>query len=839
MILNINGYKMIFYLENLLRDYCNEYSNIETIDENTYKDLLVNASRNAVEDDLQYRDILDFTHLGELLNVIKSKKFTKSKKNNINTIKPTTLIKHRNDIMHSRSISNDEFEKINTDCTSIITALNDQNYENRWYKFINEEIDEFRIPILHMVYPIGKNFDKLVGREDELKKLKYDLGASIPRSITGQGGLGKTALVLQLVEDFLHNPALPFENIYFMSFKDSAFENGKITRFEKSISNHTDLIYRLASFMKINTESVSFKDIEKQVWDKFFCQKSLLILDNLETEIVKSNLNEFTQIAEKFIMSFTSKSRLIITSRFGLGDREAKTPLHQFALTDTQKLINNYLGSDNLLKRGVNNDDWEWIQKYTGGNPGLIIGLANFLNSTEKKIADIRIEYDSKYTEESKVLHNQYDEFINFCFENTIDSLNENSQKFLAVLCYICIESNLSEISEEFLTYLKEEIGLKFLGEEFLRSQIFSNIGFLQPLPSSDRFVVNELLMVFLDRSNSETIFNVFQVKDLEWKAGIDELINFINEIQFEDEVTIDVLLSELYMSKYRKTSESMYLIKSYFCLPNLSKLIKIYSSLEHKELIKKFNLMEKSKNELSNPHFKHEQVKIAKICIDALQITYNDIVQKKANKLFQSDLVKYFNQLESYVPIVKRKEIPLRYKQIICKLLNNLQQYHLVDVWTKGDPELINERFFMLIKQLNKSLTNQKKSSAIIKECDSIMKNYPLNISTKHEGQYKLYKAKSIFKKNPREALTLVDNFSMYYVSGNVTASIIYLEALLLSLECHITLSSENRLIKGIEERFLKVFNSSELKGKIFERNRDKIAEKYNNLQRQIAQIN
>ncbi|MGG0186909.1 hypothetical protein [Bacillus rhizoplanae] len=95
---------------------------------------------------------------------------------------------------------------------------------------------------------------------------------------------------------------------------------------------------------------------------------------------------------------------------------------------------------------------------------------------------------------------------------------------------------------------------------------------------------------------------NFFHVK---FVPAIDELINFINEIQFKDELTIDNLLSELYMSKYRKTSENMYLIKSYFGLPSLLKLIKIYNALDYKERIKKFNLMEKNKSELSNPLFK------------------------------------------------------------------------------------------------------------------------------------------------------------------------------------------------------------------------------------------
>ncbi|PFC36694.1 hypothetical protein CN300_30935 [Bacillus thuringiensis] len=841
MILNINGYKMIFHLENLLRDFCNEYSNKELMDENTYNQLEASALKSSTDDNLTFREILNFTHLGELLDIIKSKKFKQNKSNNINSINPSFLIKHRNDIMHSRSISNDELEKIQSDCGNIIDALNEQNYQNHWHKFINDEIDEYRIPLLHMVYPIGKNFDKLVGRQEELKKLKYELGATIPRSITGQGGLGKTALVLQLVEDFLHDPTQPFENIYFMSFKNSAFENGKITRFEKSINNHEDLIYRLASFMGIDTATLTFEEIENIVWDNFFKQKSLLILDNLETEIVKSNLNEFTQIAEKFIMSFSSKSRLIITSRFGLGDREAKTPLHRFNLEDTKTLIKNYLSEENYKKKNINEFDWEWIQKYTGGNPGLIIALSNFLISTEKKISDIRIEFDSQYTEESKVLHNQHDEFINFCFENTVESMNENSQKFLAVLCYICSESNLSKISEEFLTYLKEEVGLKNLGEGNLRSQIFSNIGFLQPLPSSDKFLVNELLMIYLDRSNSENIFNVYQVKDLEWKPEIDELINFINEIQFEDEVTIDNLLSELYTSKFIRTGENMYLIKSYFCLPTLSKLIKVYKSLDHKELIKKFNLMEKIKSELSNPYFKKDQEKIVSMCINALQVTYNDIVQKRVNKLFQSDLVKYFNQLETYIPIVKRKEIPLYDKKVLCKLLNNVQQYELVRQWTNGVPELINERFFMLIKSLNKSLISHKgpRPPQIIKECDEILKRYPSDITFKHQGQYKLYKAKAIYKKDSQEALVLLDNYSMYYVSDNATTTILYLDALLITMECYINLSVDIEKIENTEERFLKIFNRSKSEGKIFERNRDKMEEKYKMLKIRITQYN
>jgi hypothetical protein len=180
-----------------------------------------------------------------------------------------------------------------------------------------------------------------------------------------------------------------------------------------------------------------------------------------------------------------------------------------------------------------------------------------------------------------------------------------------------------------------------------------------------------------------------------------------------------------------------------------------------------------------------------------------------------------------------------LRDKQILCKLLNNLQQYKLVDEWTKEQPELINERFFMLIKYLNKSSTNPKITSEIIIECDEILKSYPLDITSKNQGQYKLYKAKTIYKKEPQTVLLLLDNYSMYYVSGNVSSSLLYLDALLLTMECHIALSAESEKIKNIEDKFLKVLKTSKLEGKIFERNLDKIEEKYNNLKKKFVQYN
>ncbi|MCM3711475.1 hypothetical protein [Sporosarcina luteola] len=405
MQINLDGYKMIFFIENLLREYCEEFTQIEDLSSELRTKYSETAKANE-QDHNNYRNLLKYSHLGDLVDFIKSKRFKSYKMNNLETVNVSVLIKRRNDIMHSRSISHLEIDKISEVSNEISLALLESKYNLQWNKFITTDIKEYRIPLVHMVYPLGKNFDNLIGRNDELIELKREITRPIPVSIVGHGGLGKTALVLQLIEDVLYSPDLPFENIYFMSFKNSTFENGQIMRFEKAISNHTDLIQRLASFMNIESENKEFHELERLVWDNLFAQKSLLILDNLETEIVKSNLNEFTEIAQRFIAGFTKPSRLIITSRYGLGDRESKFPLHQFNLQNTKNLVCSYLSESVLKEKNIKQGDWEWIQSYTRGNPGLIIAFCNTLKSTRKQLMDLRVEYNTKYTEESKILHN-------------------------------------------------------------------------------------------------------------------------------------------------------------------------------------------------------------------------------------------------------------------------------------------------------------------------------------------------------------------------------------------------------------------------------------------------
>lgn len=835
MILNVDGYKMIFHLENLLREYVCLYSVKEDMNQNLLDKVKLVAIDNGEENIGYYEDILKYFHIGELVDFIRSRAFSSKKKNSVSSVNISILIKHRNNIMHSRSIKHDEMEDITLICKKLIESLEDEQFELKWNTFIVNDIKEITIPSVYIEYPIGKNFDKLIGRSKELKDIKNEITLPTPVSIVGHGGLGKTALVLQLIEDFIFSPDQPFEQIFFMSFKNTMFENGSIQRFEKTITNHKDLINKLASFMEISGCGLEGYELEKMVWEKLFSKKSLLILDNLETEIVKSNLQEFTGIAQNFIKNFTKPSRLIITSRYGLGDREAKYPLYQFDKTNTIELVKSYLNIEIINEKKISSDDWNWIHKYTNGNPGLIIAFCNTLKSSRKKVSDLRVEYNTKYTSESRELHSQLEEFSIFCFENTIESMTTESQIFLSILTYICSEANINEVNEEFLNYLREEFNLNKLGTENLRSQLLTNIGFLQPIPSSDKYYVNEMFMDYLDGNFSNNVFNVFDLKETAWYSKLEELINHINEIQFHDEVSLGKLLSKLYLSIFNKERDKKYQIKAFFCDPNLDKLINIYRSLNETEVINNFILLDKIKSELKDSREKQKQEQIIQIILKAFSDVNRRILSKQINKLRQRDLLKYYIQLEEKVPILKKKNVRTSIKINACNLLTTLRDYERVEEFTRNDRNLIPQRFNMFLRKVGEpSGSNREECIDYIHKCKEILELYPEKINGTSRAQYKLFSSRYFKINNPKEALKLLDNFEEYFETNNIKLFIFYLESLLIRMECLLKIETDIKELLSYRDRYIK-YSKLPIYNEIFKSKRDSFERNFSKIQNEI----
>ncbi|MFJ2047353.1 hypothetical protein ACIOBL_27510 [Paenibacillus taichungensis] len=834
--MNVDGYKLIFYLENLLREYIDSYITVDDLESSLRIKLEGTLIQNLITLPAEFSLMLKYTHLGELVEIIKTNKFNTLKGNDLKKVGIQTLIKQRNNVMHSRAINTDEYAEIQGVCKRVIESLKDEHFKLKWQKFLIKDINQFAVPQLYLEYPSGKNFDKLIGRSDELRELKEFLKAPTPISIIGHGGLGKTALVLQLIEDLMNSPEQPFDQIYFMSFKNSVFDKGEIRRFEKVISDHTELINRLGSFMDITKEE--FKITEEKVWEEIFSKKTLLVLDNLETEIVRSNMSEFIGIAQKFIKKFDKASRLIITSRYGLGDGEIKFPLYQFDLSKTQELVKEYMNGKALRNRKISKEDWEWIQSYTQGNPGLIIALCHTFSSTSKSVIDLRVEYESEYTKESTELHNQLDEFLGFCFENTIESMHRDSQIFLSCLCYICSEAHISEVNEELLAFLKEELAHQKLNDINLRGATFVNIGFLQPIPNSDRYNANELVIDFMNGnySNTDQVFNVFKLKESDWFKDIESIKVLINEIKFDEEISLNKLTSELYLYKYKANQKPEFLLKAFYCYPTMDSLLQFFKKSDETVIMNHFNLLDKIKAQLKDKREHNKQHLIVYEFVSALLKINQKILKREVANFRQRDLFDFFNQLEQKVDVLRVKNIDKGLRKQICKLLISLKKLDLAEDYLTEDETMIEDKFDIYVKQVME-LGNIDEDRCIfyIKECTHIINNHPFRLKQNKRAQFNIYASRFLIKKNPNEVLKILENYEQFPINSGMSMYCFYLESLLLRTKAAILSNQPIEIAKVFLDRYKKQSKKVEY-SKIFHSKQESLKRDFDIVERMLS---
>lgn len=805
--LNVDGYKILFFVENLLRDYIHEYLPETSFNQELSDYARTTAVENDVLETLNYREMLEYLHIGQLFDVVKSNSFKKFKKNDISRINISPLIRRRNTIMHSRYISFQQYEEVKDICVRVINNIQDDSSRQRWDKFISEDIESYSIPLIYVEYPLGKNFEKLIGREKEMIEIKQMLKRPFPISIIRHGGLGKTALVLQLIEDLLYSPQRPFERIFFMSFKNSVFENGTVRKLEKVISNHADLINRLAFYMEIQTAEKPFQDIEEEVWKNVFERKTLLVLDNLETEIVQSNLSEFTEIADMFLSNYTKPSRLIITSRLGLGDSEKKYPLLEFDLDRTKELVLITLPEKHEMLCKAEATDWEWVQKYTCGNPGLILSFCDSIRNSNKTLMDIRVEFLTKYTLEARQLYDAQDVFLEFCFTNTAESLSENSQIFMAALSYLFLEANLKEVSEELLAFLVDEIGFIKLGLQNVTAQVFVNIGFLRPISGSNKYYVNELFINYINGnySNKGDVYNVFNLKDSEWFGPLKQMVGSIIDFQYDEDLSVSQILSNLYKVKYEQTNNNGFLLKAYFCESTLSNLLFYFEKSAPTEVVSNFNLLDKVRSLLiQNKDLQTQERIVLRLLYCMSEI--NHLIKRRdrsvAINIRQQDLYDFYQQIQSRIYVIKKGNMGIYLRRKIVDFLISINQLDMAENYVDNFEEKMSKSCFELYsKQVGIwARRDRTKCETYINKCKNLIGSKFIRDESK--AGYFVYLGRFYREDNPLHAFEVSSEIDKIPAVNNTIFSF-YLESLLLRAQCLIDAKRDRREINKFIEAF------------------------------------
>lgn len=340
------------------------------------------VDENLEIDQISKEDILDYLDLGDLVHLLN--RHASSAKNisveeirqATNIIQKSNTLTIRKRIMHPiRPLELEDFPKLSKLAGEIRTI----SPSLFWTPLIlaqrridKGEIDlDYEIPsywaeepiVMHNL-PIAE-FDEtgFIGRKKERRDLIKMLRSEHKViTVIGGGGIGKTALSLRVCNDILDEDSNLFDRIVWVSLKTRHLTHEGIREIKNAVDSVGFLIWSLFNSM---TEDIGERDLS---WDSVIEQlkttKTLLVIDNLET--IGEGIRELA-------LEIPSGSKLLLTSRVGLGEIEVRYPLSGFLVRDAMALFRSTTNVHNFhTLMGINNN---LVNKYVQAlhlNPLLI-----------------------------------------------------------------------------------------------------------------------------------------------------------------------------------------------------------------------------------------------------------------------------------------------------------------------------------------------------------------------------------------------------------------------------------------------------------------------------------
>lgn len=224
---------------------------------------------------------------------------------------------------------------------------------------------------------------EFIGRRKQINQIKDEIISIVNENgiIYGPGGIGKTALIIQLTKELFeetNKENVLYDNIIWVSAKNRFYDYifDTIEEREPQVKSLDSILFAILKFFEFeNVEEYSFDDRKELVLDLLQDYKALLIVDNFET-IQQAEADKiidfFGTRAKKALQRKPENFKIILTSRELIPSGFRQVELGGLDMRDSKRLI------DSLYKRYKSNhselaeEQKEAIYHRTKGIPILI-----------------------------------------------------------------------------------------------------------------------------------------------------------------------------------------------------------------------------------------------------------------------------------------------------------------------------------------------------------------------------------------------------------------------------------------------------------------------------------
>lgn len=288
-------------------------------------------------------------------------------------------------------------------------------------------------PRIHNNLPIPEFDDTgFLGRASDRMQVMRLLKSHYPVvTIVGEGGIGKTALALRCLYDLIEDISCPYDAVVWVSMKTAALTSTGVQELAGAITSTLGLLSEIASQLGTPKKAnLVESELIEEIAEYLNLYRIIIAIDNLET-LSNGTLREL-------LYRVPASSKILLTSRIGVGEFEARYPLQGLDEKTSIALLRNY---SRLL--GIN----ELSRSDEGNLKGYCRRLFHNPLLIKWFVASVGRGFDPSRLVQANV--HQFSDALSFCFDNLFDRLGPPER--IVINCLVSARKPLSSAEFHYL----------------------------------------------------------------------------------------------------------------------------------------------------------------------------------------------------------------------------------------------------------------------------------------------------------------------------------------------------------------------------------------------------